>query len=89
MKPGDQIELRIDHVAFGGDGVGRFHQQVVFVPFTVDGDEVRVLITDIRKRFVRGRLEKLLKPSPNRIEPRCRYYARFRLVDDVVETSAR
>lgn len=76
MKPGDQIELKIDHVAFGGDGVGRFQQQVVFVPFTVDGDEVRILITDVRKRFVRGRLEKLLKPSPNRIEPRCRYYAR-------------
>ena len=75
MKPGDPIELRIDHVAFGGDGVGRFQQQVVFVPFTVDGDEARILITDVRKRFVRGRLEKLLKPSPNRIEPRCRYYA--------------
>jgi 23S rRNA (uracil1939-C5)-methyltransferase len=76
LKPGDQLELRIDHVAFGGDGVGRFQQQVVFVPFTVDGDEVRILITDVRKRFVRGRLEKLLKPSPNRIESRCRYYAR-------------
>jgi 23S rRNA (uracil1939-C5)-methyltransferase len=76
LKPGDPIELSIDHVAFGGDGVGRFQQQVVFVPFTVDGDEARVLITDVRKRFVRGRLEKLLKPSPNRIEPRCRYYAR-------------
>jgi 23S rRNA (uracil1939-C5)-methyltransferase len=76
LKPGDPIELSIDHVAFGGDGVGRFQQQVVFVPFTVDGDEARILITDVRKRFVRGRLEKLLKPSPNRIEPRCRYYAR-------------
>jgi tRNA/tmRNA/rRNA uracil-C5-methylase (TrmA/RlmC/RlmD family) len=75
LKPGDQIELRIDSVAFGGDGVGRSDQQVVFVPFTVDGDEAVVRITDVRKKFVRGRLEKLLKSSPYRIEPRCRHYA--------------
>jgi 23S rRNA (uracil1939-C5)-methyltransferase len=75
LKPGDLIELRIDSVAFGGDGVGRIQQQVVFVPFTVDGDEAAVRITDVRKRFVRGSLEQLLKPSPHRIEPRCRHYA--------------
>lgn len=76
MKPGDRIVLRIDSVAFGGDGVGRFQQQVVFVPFTVDGDEVAVRITDVRKRFVRGCLEQILTPSPHRIEPRCCHYAR-------------
>jgi 23S rRNA (uracil1939-C5)-methyltransferase len=76
LKPGDRIELRIDSVAFGGDGVGRFQQQVVFVPFTVDGDEVTVRITDVRKRFVRGCLEQILNPSAHRIEPRCRHYTR-------------
>lgn len=75
MRPGDQIELRIDSVAFGGDGVGRCRQQVVFVPFTVDGDEALVRITEVKKRFVRGRLEQLLQPSPDRINPRCRHYA--------------
>lgn len=75
MKTGDRIELRIDSVAFGGDGVGRSDQRVIFVPFTVDGDEATVRITDVKKRFIRGRLEQLLKPSPYRIEPRCRHYA--------------
>ncbi len=76
MKTGDRIVLRIDSVAFGGDGVGRFDQQVVFVPFTVDGDEAVVRITEVKKRFVRGSLEQLLKPSPYRIEPHCLHYAR-------------
>ncbi|MFH1081367.1 MAG: class I SAM-dependent RNA methyltransferase [Pseudomonadota bacterium] len=75
MRPGDRIELRIDSVAFGGDGVGRSGQQVVFVPFTVDGDEVAVRITDVRRRFARGCLEQIMNPSPHRIEPRCRHYA--------------
>lgn len=76
MKPGDKIELRIDSVAFGGDGIGRFEQQAVFVPFTVDGDEAAVRITDVKKRFARAHIEEILKPSPFRIDPRCRYYAR-------------
>jgi len=76
LKPGDRIELKIDGVAFGGDGVGRFREQVVFVPFTVDGDEAAIRVTEVKKRFIRGRLEQLLAPSPWRIEPRCRYYTR-------------
>lgn len=76
MKREDKIEVRIDRLAFGGDGVGRFQEQVIFVPFTVDGDEVLARITEVRKKFLRGRLDQILKPSPQRIESRCPYYTR-------------
>jgi tRNA/tmRNA/rRNA uracil-C5-methylase (TrmA/RlmC/RlmD family) len=74
LKPGDRIELTIDGVAFGGDGVGRYEGQVIFVPFTVDGDAVAVRITQTGKRFARARMEDLLQPSPYRIDPHCRYH---------------
>jgi 23S rRNA (uracil1939-C5)-methyltransferase len=76
LKREDTIEVRIDGLAFGGDGVARHQEQVVFVPFTVDGDEAAVRITEVKKRFVRGRLDRILKPSPHRIEPQCPYYTR-------------
>lgn len=76
MKREDKIDVRIDRLAFGGDGVGRLQEQVVFVPFTLDGDLVTARITDVRKSFLRGRLDQILKPSPHRIEPRCPYYTR-------------
>ena len=67
--------MRIDSVAFGGDGVGRLRDEVVFVPFTVDGDEAVVKIVETRKRFARGCLEQIISPSPHRAEPSCRHYA--------------
>jgi len=51
LKRGDEIELAIDTVAFGGAGIGRYGEMVVFIPYTVDGDTVSVEIVDVKKRF--------------------------------------
>lgn len=74
VKPGDLAELTIETVAFGGDGVGRHAGRVVFVPYTVDGDEALVLVKAVKKNYARGRLVKLHRSSPRRVEPICRHY---------------
>jgi len=51
MERGDEIELAIDTVAFGGAGIGHYGKMVVFVPFTVEGDTVSVKIVAVKKRF--------------------------------------
>jgi 23S rRNA (uracil1939-C5)-methyltransferase len=76
LKIGERIITDIRDVAFGGDGVGRKGDLVVFVPFTVDGDEVEVEITEIRKRYVRGRLVRIIVPSHYRMTALCSYYTR-------------
>jgi len=69
----DSVELTIESVAAGGDGVGRREGIVVFVPRTAPGDRVRARL-DLRRRFARGRLEEVLVPSAVRIEPPCAHY---------------
>ena len=76
LKIGDRVEILIGDVAFGGDGVGRIGDCVLFVPFTVDGDEVEVEITEVKKRYARGRLVRIVTPSACRVAPPCPYYAR-------------
>jgi 23S rRNA (uracil1939-C5)-methyltransferase len=71
------LELRIDSIAAGGDGVGRYEGMVVFVPRTAPGDVVRVDAVR-RDRLMRGRLLDVLSPSPARTEPQCRHYVRDR-----------
>ena len=69
---GGEIELRIDSLAAGGDGVGRADDgRVVFVPFTAPGDRVRVEIRSERARFAHGRVVALLEPGPGRTDPVC------------------
>lgn len=76
MNIGDRIATKIGDVAFGGDGVGRGEERVIFVPFTVDGDEAEVEIIEVRKRYARGRLIRIITPSDYRTTPRCPYYTR-------------
>lgn len=76
MQLKDRIIIKIDSVAFGGDGVGRIDNFVVFVPFSAAGDELEIEITQLKKKFVRGRILKIIKESPFRVKPLCRYYGK-------------
>jgi 23S rRNA (uracil1939-C5)-methyltransferase len=67
------VELTIDAIAAGGDGIGRADGVAVFVPRTAPGDRVRVSI-DVRKRFARGTVREVVSPSPDRVEPPCQHY---------------
>jgi 23S rRNA (uracil1939-C5)-methyltransferase len=77
MKQQPFLELRIDALAAGGDGVGRGPDgRVVFVPFATPGDRLRVRVVDERARFVRGEIEAVLEASPARVEPPCPVFGR-------------
>jgi 23S rRNA (uracil1939-C5)-methyltransferase len=75
-RRGDVLELTIDDLAFGGEGVGRVQGYVVFVRGGVPGDRVRVRIVEARSRFGRGVIESLESPSPDRIDAPCPYFGR-------------
>lgn len=74
MAPGQRITLTIHDLAFGGEGVGRFGELVVFVPFVCVGEEIEATVTEVKKKFARAQLVRVLRPSPDRVQPRCRYF---------------
>jgi tRNA/tmRNA/rRNA uracil-C5-methylase (TrmA/RlmC/RlmD family) len=76
LQPGQRLELDITTVAFGGDGIGRVENFVVFVPFVIGGERVEVEIVDVKRRFATADLVRVITPSPRRVEPRCPYYAK-------------
>lgn len=74
MQLKDHVTIKIESIAFGGEGVGRIDNFVAFVPFAAPGDELEIAITQRKKTFLRGRILKIIKPSPFRAKPSCRYY---------------
>lgn len=71
------MHITITDLALGGDGVGRLPDGcAVFVPFTIPGEEVEVEIVSAHKRFARARLVGVVKPSPDRVAPRCPLFGR-------------
>jgi 23S rRNA (uracil1939-C5)-methyltransferase len=67
------VELEVQSIAAGGDGVGRTSGLVVFVPRTAPGDLARVRI-ESAKRFAHGQLDAVLRASADRVEPPCQHY---------------
>jgi tRNA/tmRNA/rRNA uracil-C5-methylase (TrmA/RlmC/RlmD family) len=74
LKPGDSITLTISDIAFGGEGVARLDNFVVFVPFVIIGEEVEAEITETKKNFARAKLVRVVQPSPERVVPPCPYF---------------
>ncbi|MDQ6625582.1 MAG: hypothetical protein M3Y69_05490, partial [Verrucomicrobiota bacterium] len=70
------IDLEIDDIAFGGKGVGRRDGKAVFVPFTIDGENVSAEIVREKKHLAEAELREVLRPSEHRVEPECPYFGR-------------
>lgn len=66
--------LTVEKLISRGEGLARLDGKVVFLPYTAPGDRVKVEITEEKKGYSRGKVLKLLEPSPDRQDPFCPYY---------------
>jgi 23S rRNA (uracil1939-C5)-methyltransferase len=67
---GDELELSIDSLAFGGAGVARLDGYVVFVADAIPGDRVRAVVQKSKRAYAEARAVEVLNPSPERVQPR-------------------
>ncbi|MGH9487931.1 MAG: class I SAM-dependent RNA methyltransferase [Terriglobales bacterium] len=73
----ETADVTIEKLIQGGDGLARLppgssgRRQVVFVPFTLPGERVRVALEGRRARLLQ-----ILEASPHRIAPACEYFGR-------------
>ena len=74
VRKGEELELRIDSLAFGGSGVARHDGFVVFVRGGVPGDDVRARITKVKRGFAEGIVTELVHSSESRVAAPCRHF---------------
>jgi 23S rRNA (uracil1939-C5)-methyltransferase len=65
----EELQLEIQGIAQGGDGVGRVDGMVVFVTGALPGEEVLVQISERRPSYARGSVVEVINPSPDRVAP--------------------
>ena len=71
IKEKSVIKTEITAVTNEGSGVSRYKGAVVFTPFTAPGDSAEVKIEKVGKSCVYGKLERVLEPSADRVNPVC------------------
>jgi len=77
LSRGDIIDITIEKVIFGGDGLARTPQGfVIFVPFSAEGDQLKVRITERKSHHARGEIVETVQPGAARETPPCPYYAK-------------
>ena len=70
------IPLDITGYSAQGSGVGHFNGIAVFVPLAAEGDRLDVKILKVAKNCAYGRIERVVKPSKDRIAPDCPQFMR-------------
>lgn len=76
----DTITLTLTGMAHGGAALGREMggqsrgSRVIFVPYALPGEEVEVELVMVKERYAQARLQKVLRPSADRVSPPCPYF---------------
>ena len=69
-----ELELTIDSLAYGGNGVARLDGFVVFVRRGLPGDTVRARVTKVQRRHAEALATEVLSSGPARVEAPCAHY---------------
>jgi 23S rRNA (uracil1939-C5)-methyltransferase len=69
-----ELELEIESLAFGGNGVARLNGFVVFVRRGLPGDKVKARVTKVQRRHAEALATDVIQPSPLRVEAPCKHY---------------
>lgn len=69
------VEVQIEKLVYGGEGLARVDGQVVLAPFVLPGERVVLAAERVKNGLLRGSLVDILEPAPERITPRCEYFA--------------
>ncbi len=76
FQKGQELQLRVDRLSYGGRGVARADGYVVFVPYTAPGDLVRARLVRVKRSFAEAEPVEILEPSRDRVDPPCPYFGR-------------
>ena len=71
---GDEVEVKIDSLAYGGNGVGRLDGYVLFVRRGLPGDVVRARVTKVRSSHAEALAVEVVVPGADRVEAPCDHF---------------
>lgn len=74
LLPQEPVAARIESLNHDGRGVAHVNGKAVFIEGALPGEQVLFTYVTQRKRYDEAKVEKIIKPSPDRVEPRCAHF---------------
>ena len=67
-------EVHIDSISHDGRGLARYRGKVLFVEGALQGEQVKVRVTEEKRRFISARTHEVVQASAERCTPACRHF---------------
>ena len=74
VRPDDELDLRIESLAYGGNGVARLNGFVVFVRRGLPGDVVRARVTRVKRNHAEATALEVIEAGAPRVDAPCEHY---------------
>jgi 23S rRNA (uracil1939-C5)-methyltransferase len=70
----DELQLSIEKLVYGGDGLSHADGNTVFVPYVIPGEEVRASVKTRRNKLIWGKLDEVITADPLRQKGKCPHF---------------
>jgi 23S rRNA (uracil1939-C5)-methyltransferase len=70
----DELQLSIEKLIYGGEGLAHADGNTVFVPFVLPGEQVRASVRTRKKKLIHANLVEVEKASASRIQAPCPHF---------------
>jgi 23S rRNA (uracil1939-C5)-methyltransferase len=74
VQRNEELELDVESLAYGGNGVARLNGYVVFVRRGLPGDRVRARVTKVKRNFAEALVTEVVTPGPRHVDAPCSHY---------------
>lgn len=71
VEAGEEVEIEIEDLGHAGEGIGRVEGFAIFVPGALPGDRVLARVDEVKKRYGRATLQRVVRPAASRVAPEC------------------
>src|SRR5438309_4877987 len=69
-----EVELDVESLAYGGNGVARLNGYVIFVRRGLPGDRVRARVTKVKRNHAEALAVEVVEPGPERVDAPCAHF---------------
>lgn len=76
MIKGDILEVTIADIGMNGEGIAKDNGFVIFIPYALKDEQVRIEVLKVKKNFAYAKIIKLMTASPVRQDSKCKYFGK-------------
>ena len=74
LKKNDELDVIIDRLGINGEGIAAKNGKVIFIPYALPGEKVKVHIINDKNSFLIGKIVQIYNQSEDRCDAKCPYY---------------